>query len=70
MISISNLAQVNSIHPECQLHLEIREEEARCSERLRAQPEPHKGRRGLGAGAGGGEPDTQRAHASPAKLEP
>nr|KAF6419682.1 vasoactive intestinal peptide receptor 2 [Rousettus aegyptiacus] len=41
------LAPVNSIHPECQLHLEIREEEARCSERLRAQPEPHKACRGV-----------------------
>ncbi|XP_039692729.1 vasoactive intestinal polypeptide receptor 2 isoform X2 [Pteropus medius] len=41
------LAPVNSIQPECRLHLEIREEETRCTEQLRAQSETHKACRGV-----------------------
>uniref|UniRef100_A0A8C2UJY0 Vasoactive intestinal polypeptide receptor 2 n=1 Tax=Chinchilla lanigera TaxID=34839 RepID=A0A8C2UJY0_CHILA len=37
-----NLEQVNSIHPECRFHLEIQEEETKCSELLSTQTEKHK----------------------------
>ncbi|XP_010640056.1 vasoactive intestinal polypeptide receptor 2 isoform X6 [Fukomys damarensis] len=36
------LVPVNSIHPECQFHLEIQEEETKCAELLSTQTEKHK----------------------------
>ncbi|XP_036102993.1 vasoactive intestinal polypeptide receptor 2 [Molossus molossus] len=36
------LGPVNSIHPECRIHLEIQEEETKCAELLRAQTETYK----------------------------
>ncbi|XP_036211409.1 vasoactive intestinal polypeptide receptor 2 [Myotis myotis] len=36
------LAPVNSVHPECQIHLEIQEEETKCAELLTAHTETHK----------------------------
>lgn len=38
---------MNSVHPECQIHLEIQEEETKCAELLTAQTEQHKGKAGL-----------------------
>ncbi|XP_036284771.1 vasoactive intestinal polypeptide receptor 2 [Pipistrellus kuhlii] len=36
------LAPVSSVHPECQVHLEMQEEEAKCADLLTAQPGAHK----------------------------
>ncbi|XP_054582288.1 vasoactive intestinal polypeptide receptor 2 isoform X2 [Eptesicus fuscus] len=36
------LAPVSSVHPECQVHLEMQEEEAKCADLLMAQPGTHK----------------------------
>ncbi|XP_066241824.1 vasoactive intestinal polypeptide receptor 2 isoform X1 [Saccopteryx leptura] len=41
------LAPVTSIHPECRIHLEIQEEETKCTELLRAQTETHKACSGI-----------------------
>lgn len=37
---------MNSVHPECQIHLEIQEEETKCAELLTAHTETHKGKAG------------------------
>lgn len=39
-----NLDQVNSVHPECRFHLEIQEEETKCTELLRTQTGKYKGK--------------------------
>lgn len=57
-----NLDQVSSVHPECQVHLEMQEEEAKCADLLMAQPGTHKGKAGLVSEVPRWAPCRQTAH--------